>query len=130
MNRPDLAMVYAVRRLSDGAIKIGRTRDINVRVIALRADHGLCELTYLMPVLASDAAAVESAAHESASAFWVDGEWFKFTGPKQSGEIHIRRAWRAVMRGTDNSPDNYKRRKAERFRARWNATRFLGSAAP
>ena len=73
--------VYIMRRESGGPCKIGISHDLRTRrnVISNRVDE-VCDILFLL--LATNARAIERAAHLELAAFDLGNEWFDVTEQK------------------------------------------------
>lgn len=73
-----MSVVYAIRRASDGAVKIGRSVQPQARVQNLSYQHGACEIIFAQPVDPSSASEIEEGAQALAADYWLKDEWFSF----------------------------------------------------
>lgn len=78
LERIALTVIYAIRRSSDGAIKIGRSREIEARQNAISYRHGPVGVNFTHPVDGDLASEIEEGAHALAVDYWLKGEWFLF----------------------------------------------------
>jgi hypothetical protein len=86
--RPDApAVVYYIRRASDGLIKIGRSGGFRRRVIDLRAEHGEIQILLTHPGGVEE----EAAMHRRFARLRVEGEFFRPRKPLMDWIIKIRR---------------------------------------
>lgn len=65
--------LYFVRRLIDGAVKIGRSNNVKNRIVHFKRDHGEIELLHSMPV--SDMKIMEELLHEEFESQHIGNEW-------------------------------------------------------
>ncbi len=91
------AFVYAMRRASDGAIKIGQSVRPEIRLKQVSAAHGPCNILFFREVPADKSGKIERAAHQFASGRMIRGEWFRLAD-EEAGSI-IDRAAEAVASG-------------------------------
>jgi hypothetical protein len=70
--REAASLVYYIRRVSDGMVKIGFSSAISTRLSDLEREHGELQLLHTSP----GGRAEEDALHDQFSAWHCEGEWF------------------------------------------------------
>lgn len=92
------AFIYAMRRASDGAVKLDLSISPDLRLAAIRTEHGDCELLLSREVPSNLVAKIERTAHQFAVDRMVRGEWFRFESAEEAGAL-INRAADFVISG-------------------------------
>ena len=111
--QPELSLLYAFQRISDGAIKVGRSRSLSSRADLIGKSSGM-RCIGVEAVRHSLAGRAESLAHSRLVRWHIEGEWFACT--VVAARMALRYGVRESLVGTP-VPERWKRIRYAKVRA-------------
>lgn len=123
--QPELSLLYAFQRISDGAIKVGRSRSLSSRADLIGKSSGK-RCVGVVPVRHDMAGRAESLAHSYLVKWHIEGEWFACT--VFAAQMALRFGVRAAA-GDEPIPERWKRIRYAKVRAAVKSRRPKGMRA-